>query len=203
MKPKTELKKNLTELVRLASQDGASGLVSYGILVMQNGSIEAWLHGKDGNYGCWSLGERGEVVTELNMSREELLNIDLSFTSEWIEQMITTRGNHGRRWREPIEIYLGGELLAVRTMQYVMVSESFVEIRPTFSSDDCAFGFHRVRHLDGKEDHAGIMESIFNECLSYMETHQEAVICVADPEDISVFSAEHLPLWRAGGKVGR
>jgi len=209
MKTKNVVRKNLTELVRLASQEGASGLVSFGILVMHNGFIEAWLHGEDGDYGCWSLGESGEVVTELNMSREELMSLDTEVTTQWIEEKITAYAMGKQAQLVPNEIYLGGELLAVRTDRYVMVAPAFNEIRSAFTEDECAFGFHRVTNLEGKEDLAGIMGSILQDCLTYLETHTEACICVADGKDritgrdedwMSFYTFADLPKLRKGSQ---
>ena len=209
MRKKNDVRKNLTELVRLAGQEGASGLISFGILVMHNGSIEAWLHGEDGDYGCWSLGESGEVVTELNMSREELMGLDIAVTTQWIEEKLSAYAMRRRAQLVPNEIYLGGELLAIRTDRYVMVAPAFNEIRTTFTEDECAFGFHRVSILDGKEDLSGIMESILQDCFTYLETHTEACICVADGKDritgrdedwMSFYTFADLPKLRMGSE---
>ena len=180
---KKVVRNNLTELVNRARQEGAAGLTSFGILIMHNGSMEVWLHGEDGIYGCWSLGEPGEVVEEIDMSREELLDLDIEVTTQWMEEMLTGFDTHRQPQLVPNEIYLGGELLAIRTDRYVMVAPAFNEIRPAFSEDACAFGFHRFTNLEGKEDLDGIMESILQDCLTYLETHTEACICVADGKD--------------------
>lgn len=86
----------------------------------------------------------------------------------------------GKQIKLPTEIFLGNELIAVRTASYVMVTPKIRLVGRKLAKADFSFGFSRFHVVEGRTDPGLIMKDIFELCFDYITAHPNACLNVTD-----------------------